>query len=149
MNSLNTKNAREDWEKEFNVLYIQPVLADLDNKVNEAMDLIAKDDKQGEHPSKCSYSETSDRNILSNKLMIRAYFSTRDCLPIVVNRDFLVYNYVNDIRISRVPFFLYTRTQLRKSIVYSRYNVCDSLQCLYAHVHNKLKIKFFLDTQGL
>ncbi len=49
VNSLEAKNAREAWEKEFNVLYIQPVLADLDNKVNEAMDLIAKDDKQGEH----------------------------------------------------------------------------------------------------
>ncbi len=49
VNSLNTKDAREEWEKEFNVLYIQPVLADLDNKVNEAMDLITKDDKQGEH----------------------------------------------------------------------------------------------------
>ncbi len=49
VNSLEAKNAREAWEKEFNVLYIQPVLADLDNKVNEAMDLIANDDKQGEH----------------------------------------------------------------------------------------------------
>ncbi len=46
---LEAKNAREAWEREFNVLYIQPVLADLDNKVNEAMDLITKDDKQGEH----------------------------------------------------------------------------------------------------
>ena len=47
MNTLNAKNAREEWEKQFNVLYIQPVLADLNNKVNEAMDLIAKDDEQG------------------------------------------------------------------------------------------------------
>ncbi len=46
MNSLEAKNAREEWEKEFNVLYIQPVLEDLDNKVNQAMDLITKDDKQ-------------------------------------------------------------------------------------------------------
>ncbi len=61
VNSLEAKNAREAWEKEFNVLYIQPVLADLDNKVNEAMDLITKDDKQGEHPNKCSYSETSEQ----------------------------------------------------------------------------------------
>ncbi len=60
-NFLEAKKAREAWEKEFNVLYIQPVLADLDNKVNEAMDLIAKDDKQGEHPNKCSYSETSEQ----------------------------------------------------------------------------------------
>ncbi len=62
VNSLEAKNARETWEKEFNVIYIQPVLADLDNKVNEAMDLITKDDKQGEHLYyTCSYSETSEQ----------------------------------------------------------------------------------------
>ncbi len=47
MNSLNSKNARQHWEKEFNARYIQPVLGDLDARLNVAMDLIAKDDKQG------------------------------------------------------------------------------------------------------
>ncbi len=66
MNYLEAKNVREEWEKEFNVLYIQPVLADLDNKVNESMDLIAKDDKQGEHPNKCS--ETSVQGDLPDSI---------------------------------------------------------------------------------
>lgn len=47
MNSLNTKNAREHWEKEFNAHYIQPILGDLDAQINRAMDLIANDDHQG------------------------------------------------------------------------------------------------------
>ena len=48
MNSLNAKNAREHWEKEFNTHYIQPILGNLDAQVNGAMDLIANDDKQGD-----------------------------------------------------------------------------------------------------
>ena len=47
VNSLNSKNAREHWEKEFNLRYIQPVLGNLDARLNTAMDLITKDDKQG------------------------------------------------------------------------------------------------------
>lgn len=47
VNSLNTKNARELWEKEFNALYIHPILGNLDAKLHDAVDLIANDDKQG------------------------------------------------------------------------------------------------------
>lgn len=47
VNSLNAKNAREHWEKEFNTHYIQPILSDLNAQVTRAMDLVANDDKQG------------------------------------------------------------------------------------------------------
>ena len=47
VNSLNAKNAREHWEKEFNTHYIQPILGDLDALVNGAMDLVGNDDQQG------------------------------------------------------------------------------------------------------
>ena len=47
MNTLKEKSAREAWEKEFNSLYIQPVLGDLDVKLTQAIDLVAKDDEQG------------------------------------------------------------------------------------------------------
>ena len=46
VNSLNSKKAREHWEKEFNAHYIQPVLGKLDDKLNAALDVIARDDKQ-------------------------------------------------------------------------------------------------------
>lgn len=45
--SLDTKNARELWEKEFNFHYMQPVLSKLDARLHDSYDLIAKDDKQG------------------------------------------------------------------------------------------------------
>ena len=47
VNSLNTKSAREHWEREFSNHYIQPVLGNLDKMLRETMDLIANDDKQG------------------------------------------------------------------------------------------------------
>ena len=47
VNSLNAKNAREHWEKEFSARYIQPVLGQLDARLNVAMDAITSDDKQG------------------------------------------------------------------------------------------------------
>lgn len=47
MNSLTAKTAREQWEKEINIHYIQPVIGDLDTQVNKAMDLVANDDYQG------------------------------------------------------------------------------------------------------
>ena len=50
VNSLNSKTSREHWEKEFSVHYIQPVLGDLDGRLNKAVELIASDDKQGKHP---------------------------------------------------------------------------------------------------
>ena len=46
VNSLNSKNAREQWEKEFSRLYIQPILGDLDARINNAMNLIASDEQQ-------------------------------------------------------------------------------------------------------
>ena len=53
MNSLNSKNAREHWEKEFNARYMQPILGKLDDKLNAAMDAIAKDDKQSKNLLLC------------------------------------------------------------------------------------------------
>ncbi len=47
VNSLNAKNAREHWEKEFNTHYIQPILGDLNAEVNKAMDLVVNDNPQG------------------------------------------------------------------------------------------------------
>lgn len=46
VNSLNTKSAREHWEKEFDIRYIQPVIGKLDMRLNKALDLIAADDRQ-------------------------------------------------------------------------------------------------------
>ena len=47
VNSLSTKDARKQWEKEFSDHYIQPVLGKLDVRIHNAVDLIANDDKQG------------------------------------------------------------------------------------------------------
>ena len=47
--ATDNQSAREAWEKEFNSFYIQPVLGDLDVKLTQAIDLVAKDDKQGTH----------------------------------------------------------------------------------------------------
>lgn len=49
MNSLCSKEARACWEKEFNALYLRPVLKKLDDTLNNVMDLIANDEKQGKH----------------------------------------------------------------------------------------------------
>ncbi len=46
-NSLSSKEARQQWEREFDVHYIQPVLGNLEQRVSEAIDLISNDDKQG------------------------------------------------------------------------------------------------------
>ena len=45
--SLASKEDRKLWERDFNTYYIQPVLEDLDNKIEGAMDLITNDDTQG------------------------------------------------------------------------------------------------------
>lgn len=47
VNSLKDKKARNSWEKEFNMHYIQPILGNLDDKVNNAMELIVNDTEQG------------------------------------------------------------------------------------------------------
>lgn len=47
MTSLNSKSAREQWEREFNMHYIQPILSNLNAHVNEAMTLVADDEHQG------------------------------------------------------------------------------------------------------
>ena len=64
INSLNSKDARQKWEREFNINYIQPILVDLEQTVNQVMDLIARDKKQG----KCSVLKF----ISSSVLYIRA-----------------------------------------------------------------------------
>ena len=45
--SLNSKVARGEWERLFNLSYIEPVIEKLDEKMKEAMNLVAEDDKQG------------------------------------------------------------------------------------------------------
>lgn len=62
MNSLSTKYAREQWEKEFNDHYIQPVLGKLDLRLHNAVDLIASDDKQGNHVLHDINGETPQSN---------------------------------------------------------------------------------------
>ena len=41
------KNARQQWEKVFSSHYITPVVENLQEHLDQAMDLIARDDKQG------------------------------------------------------------------------------------------------------
>lgn len=53
ISSLNAKNAREQWEKEFNAHYIQPILNTLDTHLAVSMDLIANDDVQGDFRPIC------------------------------------------------------------------------------------------------
>ncbi len=43
---LQTKDARKDWERRFNVSYVKPVLDHLDARVTKALDLVANDDQQ-------------------------------------------------------------------------------------------------------
>ncbi len=44
---LQTKDARKDWERHFNVSYVKPVLDHLDTCVTKALDLVANDKQQG------------------------------------------------------------------------------------------------------
>ena len=45
--TLHSKDARQEWERLFNVSYIERVLENLEKKMRKAMDLVAKDNKQG------------------------------------------------------------------------------------------------------
>ena len=47
MSSLEAKENRKEWEKLFSEHYIQPVLSTLDHSLDEAMDRVANDEKQG------------------------------------------------------------------------------------------------------
>ena len=53
VNSLSEKTARDYWEREFNSLYIQPVLETLDSQLGQVIELVATDDRQG--TVACSY----------------------------------------------------------------------------------------------
>ena len=44
---LHSKDARQEWERLFNISYVEPVLVNLEKKMMNAMDLVAKDNKQG------------------------------------------------------------------------------------------------------
>ena len=46
VSSLGTKEARKEWERIFNEHYILPVLSTLDERLMQAMDLVAADDDQ-------------------------------------------------------------------------------------------------------
>ena len=46
---LLSKESRRHWEQQFYVLYIQPVLNDMESRLNKAQDLFIKDDRQGSH----------------------------------------------------------------------------------------------------
>ena len=45
--SLSTKEGRREWETIFDTHYIQPVLENLDQRLTDALAVIANDDKQG------------------------------------------------------------------------------------------------------
>ena len=45
--TLHSKVTRQEWERLFNVSYIEPVLEDLEKKIKKTMDLVAIDSKQG------------------------------------------------------------------------------------------------------
>ncbi len=47
VNQLRSKTARKEWEQQFNVSYIEPVLNQLEVLVAKALDLVANDDQQG------------------------------------------------------------------------------------------------------
>ena len=47
MGSLEAKENRKEWEKLFSDHYIQPVLSTLDQNLDEAMDHVVNDEKQG------------------------------------------------------------------------------------------------------
>ena len=47
VSSLDTKEARKEWESVFNQHYIQPVLSTLDENLTIAMDFVANDKEQG------------------------------------------------------------------------------------------------------
>lgn len=47
VSSLETKENRKEWERLFSHHYIQPVLSTLDQNLTEAIDRVAKDEKQG------------------------------------------------------------------------------------------------------
>lgn len=46
--TLSSKQARQEWEYLFNVSYIEPVLKNLDERMTVAMNLVARDYRQGE-----------------------------------------------------------------------------------------------------
>ncbi len=47
VNSLLATNARQEWERIFTGHYISPILEKIQQVLNEAVDIIAKDDDQG------------------------------------------------------------------------------------------------------
>ena len=47
MSSLEAKENRKEWEELFSEHYIHPVLSTLDQSLDEAMDRVANDEKQG------------------------------------------------------------------------------------------------------
>ncbi len=49
VNQLQDKNARKEWERQFNITYIEPVLNQLEVSMAKALDLVANDDQQGLH----------------------------------------------------------------------------------------------------
>ena len=46
-NALETKEARQTWERTFDQIYIQPVLTNLDKNLATAIHLVANDNQQG------------------------------------------------------------------------------------------------------
>ncbi len=46
-NALSDRDAREKWEEEFNSLYIEPILKNLEEQIEGVVDLVDKDYHQG------------------------------------------------------------------------------------------------------
>ncbi len=47
MNQLHNKKARNEWEQQLNISYIEPVINQLEVFVAKALNLVANDDQQG------------------------------------------------------------------------------------------------------
>jgi len=42
-----SKESRKQWEKQFCALYVQPILNNMDSRLNTAQNLFVNDDRQG------------------------------------------------------------------------------------------------------
>ena len=46
LSTLKSKDARKEWETNFNQVYIQPVLSKLNQNVTKAMEIVGSDEQQ-------------------------------------------------------------------------------------------------------
>ena len=56
LSTLKSKDARKEWETNFNQVYIQPVLSKLNQNVTKAMEIVGTDEQQPQGVSVCVHN---------------------------------------------------------------------------------------------